>query len=350
VPEGFAEHRGAIAILMAGHTLRRLNSAHRTFGGDLLLTLVLTEIAVHVRATDAAFGAGDEHGAEQDSPVYRLTPLSGASGLPRESARRKVLRLLELGWLEPAGRARVRLSVHAREYFGFEHNRHVLDDFLWTTERLDGILAPVASEAVRPGQRRDFSRALATRSEDHPEPLFSTELEPPSARLPEQFARRVADAAGLTLAGFLLRHLHRMREAFGGDLILPLLLGEIGHYNAGSLMHGRGADLANLDALMSPTAGADVEAFFRRVLRPCNAYSLGLVTGVPDSTVRRKVAVLVERGWVSLFPNGGYVVTPRPAMEFERLNVTQLHDFFATASTLKLLLRPVTASASALAN
>jgi hypothetical protein len=37
-------------------------------------------------------------------------------------------------------------------------------------------------------------------------------------------------------------------------------------------------------------------------------------------------------------------------MEFERLNLMQLHDFFATASTLKRLLAPVTANASALAD
>jgi hypothetical protein len=160
VPKGFAEHRGAIAILMAGHTLRRLNTAHRAFGGDLLLALLLTEIAVQVRTTDAAFRAGDEHQAEQGRPVYRLARLSSTSGLPRESVRRKVLRLLELGWLEPAGTARVRLSVRAQEYFSFEHNRHVLYDFLWTTDRLYEILALDPSEAVRAGRRRDFSRAL----------------------------------------------------------------------------------------------------------------------------------------------------------------------------------------------
>jgi hypothetical protein len=52
LPQGFAEHIRAISILMAGYNLRRLNAYYRAFEGDLLLPIVLGEVALHRTRTE----------------------------------------------------------------------------------------------------------------------------------------------------------------------------------------------------------------------------------------------------------------------------------------------------------
>ncbi len=43
-------------------------------------------------------------------PSCSAISLAAATGLPRETIRRKVARLIELGWLEKTGRADVRIT------------------------------------------------------------------------------------------------------------------------------------------------------------------------------------------------------------------------------------------------
>jgi hypothetical protein len=322
LPTGFAEHSGAIAIVMAGHHLRRLNLLYRAFEGDLLLPIVLGEVALH-----------RERRGDARPPVYHLSRLSAATGIPRESARRKVMRLVELGWLETAGSGCFALSVCAEEYFGFDYNRHHLDDFLWTAGRLRELLALDTSTERRATLRRDLHVALATRIEDLPQPRFSTQFTPPPGFPAERLRDVLADVAAL-LGEFALRHLLRLRDRFGGDLLVPLLLGEVAHYNIASLTYRASVDLETLDAMERAEPGEQFE-IFPRLMRPCNAHSLGLVTGVPDSTVRRKVAVLVERGWIAPTPDGSYVVTGRPRLEFESMNLDALRDFCDTERKLR---------------
>jgi hypothetical protein len=330
LPTGFAEHSGAIAILMAGHHLRRLNLLYRAFEGDLLLPIVLGEIALHRERPE---GRRRASAVADDRLVYRLSRLGPATGIPRESARRKALRLVELGWLEMAGSSCFAFSVCAEEYFGFDYNRQYLDDFLWTAGRLRELLAFHSSAEHHAALRRDLHVALATRIEDLPQPRFSTEFTPPPGYPAERLHGVLANVAAL-LGEFSLRHLLRLRDAFGGDLLVPLLLGEVAHYNIASLSYRSTVDLATLDA-MERGEPEEQRELFMRLMRPCNAHSLGLVTGVPDSTVRRKVAVLAERGWIATMPDGSHVVTDRPRVEFERMNLDALRDFFDTELKLR---------------
>jgi hypothetical protein len=320
LPQGFAEHIRAVSILMAGYNLRRLNAYYRAFEGDLLLPLVLGEVALR--------GTRTEQGA-----TYRLSQLSPATGIPRESTRRKVLRLMQTGWLEPAGPGHVRVTPRVLEHFGLGFNREVLDDFLWTAGRLRNLLGLDASDKQRAQVRDELRRALATRTEDLPQPRFSTQFRPPPG-FPLERLSLVLDKVAGTLNGFGLRHLKRLRDAFGGDLLYPLLLGEIGHYNVGALLYRAGGDLATLDALVEVADPEREQALFARLFRPCNAHSLGLATGVPDSTVRRKVAVLVARAWIAELPDGMLMVTDRPKADFESLNLATVADFFDTEKKL----------------
>jgi hypothetical protein len=241
---------------------------------------------------------------------------------------------MQTGWLEPAGPGHVRASPRVREHFGLGFNREVLDDFLWTAARLRNLLGLDASDEQRTQLRHELRRALATRTEDLPQPRFSTQFRPPSGFPAERLSRVLDEVAG-TLNGFGLRHLKRLRDAFGGDLLYPLLLGEIGHYNVGALLYRAGGDLATLDALIEVADPEREQALFARLFRPCNAHSLGLATGVPDSTVRRKVAVLVARAWVAEVPDGMLMVTDQPKADSESLNLATMADFIDTEKELR---------------
>ena len=110
-------------------------------------------------------------------------------------------------------------------------------------------------------------------------------------------------AAAVLLARYQIRSLRRLFEDFDRDILLPILLGEIALHNIGALENGG-------DSLLS----GDPEQIVVR-LRPCNAYSIAAATGLPRETVRRKVARLVELGWISRRDNGHLYLT-RQAIEY----------------------------------
>jgi hypothetical protein len=310
---------------------------YRAFEGDLLLPIVLGEIGLRFLRTALAETDGrlayESLATRAPTFPYRLSELSAATGVPRETARRKVKSLLAHEWLLDLGPGRAALSPRAVEYFGFDYNAGVLDDFLWVGARLREALGYDDDALRRADLRKSLATALATREEGEIAHLFSTQFTPPFAaqrdRLGEHFLTICEQ-----LLGYWMRHLHRLSRAFGGDLLLPLLLGEVAHYNVGALIYRQRAGLATLDALI---ADHD-EALYAQILRPCNAHSLSLVTQVPDSSVRRKLAALVERNWLAELPDGTYVVTAQPAREFEELNVVTLQDFLDTDARLRALL------------
>lgn len=71
--------------------------------------------------------------------------LAAATGLPRETIRRKITRLIELGWVEKTGRADVRITPKVSEHFTPDFNMRLLDKFLQTADRIRGVLAGASS-------------------------------------------------------------------------------------------------------------------------------------------------------------------------------------------------------------
>ena len=336
---GYRPHKSTLAILMAGHNLRRLNRMYQTFAGDLDLPIALASIGLHVLRrilAEAPALAPEEIVSRTTTSTCPISRVAEHTGLPRETARRKVKTLITRGWLQELAPGSVALSVRAVEYFGYEYNRQFLDDFLWTADRLREVLAYDDDALRRADLRRSFAMALTTREDEQGAHLFSTQFTPDrhagrSIGAPHRPCRRVPrqllGAAPASVAG-----------SFGGDLHLPLLLGEVGHYSVGALMYRRGAGLATLDAML-----ADVEQsgeLLAKVMRPCNAHSLSMVTQVPGSSVRRKLAVLVAKDWLATTPDGGVFVTDKPAVEFEALNIAMLQDFLDTDVRLRRLLEP----------
>lgn len=338
----YRQHRSTVTILMAGYNLRRMNRMYQTFEGDLLLPIILAEIRQYfLRHFPVESGASLASPSGKVWPAgrattcpYRLAELAGATAIPRETCRRKVKALIARGWLLECSRGAVALSTRAVEHFGFDYNTAMLNDFLWTTDRLLEVLAYDDDALDRADKFRALEVALATRQEEYAASIFSTQFTPPPAEHQERLDEVFVQVAEL-LSGYWLRHLKRVRDAFGGDLLLPLLLGEVGHYNAGALMYRRGAGLATLDALLVDVTQS--EHLMARLLRPCNAHSLSLVTLVPDSSVRRKLVLMTKRQWLARTPAGAFIVTGRPGIEFEGLNLATLLDFLSTGAQLRKL-------------
>lgn len=119
----------------------------------------------------------------------------------------------------------------------------------------------------------------------------------------------------LALARYKLRQVNQMLEGFDRDILLAVLLGEIALHN----LHGLEDD-------------PDV----CRRMRPCNAYSVAASTGIPRETVRRKVARLVELGWIEKRPGGHLFVTPAAIQHFEVEFVDQgVSELLAAADELR---------------
>lgn len=132
----------------------------------------------------------------------------------------------------------------------------------------------------------------------------------------------------LAMSEFTLPLMRRVYEAFGGDLVLAIVLGEIGIHNVGAWL-GR----EDNDARALADLGRHDE-----VLRPCNALSIAEATGIPRETVRRKVAALIERGLVYRSTGGHLFVHPSAADNFDPMTRHLAASLLGTARRIEALL------------
>lgn len=97
----FQTQRNRLSFVMAGFTLPLLRSIYQSFGGDMLMCIVLGEIAQHNAGRWLAREDNDpqvledlERHPEILRPCNALS-IADATGIPRETVRRKVLALIE---------------------------------------------------------------------------------------------------------------------------------------------------------------------------------------------------------------------------------------------------------------
>lgn len=111
---------------------------------------------------------------------------------------------------------------------------------------------------------------------------------------------------------FFLRHLHDLYHAFGGDMVMPIVLGEIAHHN---ICHTYSCGKKKGEG-----GGALDNVAKREDMEPCNALSLSDATGIPRETCRRKVRELLRRGMIRRHPKGGYVIERQIGQHFHELD------------------------------
>lgn len=119
-----------------------------------------------------------------------------------------------------------------------------------------------------------------------------------------------------------LNHLRRMYSQFAGDLEACIVLGEIAHHNAKAVFSDMDEKVYARDAV-------------RDSLKPCNAHSISLSSGIPRETVRRKVKKLEAAGWVTINSNKQLLISPNVHREFDEFSQETIRLFHLLISSLR---------------
>ena len=143
---------------------------------------------------------------------------------------------------------------------------------------------------------------------------------------PDELFAGHAREISVLLGWFFLRHLLGLYRDFKGDLLMPIVLGEIAHHNI-CRQYTSGKRLAE-------TVDVDWAG-----LQPCNAFSLSNAMGIPRETIRRKIRILQDRGLVGRHPQGGYVIQPGIGDRFKDGNRKTFYDLMAVIDEIRRLNR-----------
>ena len=148
----YAKHQAEISLLMSHFFVGYLRDLYQHFEGDLSLVIVLGEIAHHNMATHFSLESRNEtetlRRIEHDDALRARLPtcnaysLAASTGMPRETIRRKIARLEELGWLERVGRRDVRITPAVARHFQPDFNHNLLTNLLSTSDRIRALLRP----------------------------------------------------------------------------------------------------------------------------------------------------------------------------------------------------------------
>ncbi|MBP9714485.1 MAG: hypothetical protein KBD60_12485 [Sterolibacterium sp.] len=129
------------------------------------------------------------------------------------------------------------------------------------------------------------------------------------------------------LSRFTVPYMRSVYREFDGDVLLNIVIGEIGTRNLGQFYE------ANRNSGTFESRLGDISEH-QRLLRPCNALSISDATGIPRETVRRKVNALIQRGWVSQNERGHLYLTPEAAQHFQRFLFPLIEELLPAVSEL----------------
>jgi hypothetical protein len=135
---------------MSHFFLRYLTDIYRAFEGDLAMTIVLGEISHHntTRFFSPEQAANEPVLALQHDPLSwtgmdgcNAYSMSCATGIPRETVRRKVTELKKRGWVEDVPGQGLRITQACADYFGSEFSLRMLNGLLRASRHIETLLA-----------------------------------------------------------------------------------------------------------------------------------------------------------------------------------------------------------------
>ena len=132
----------------------------------------------------------------------------------------------------------------------------------------------------------------------------------------------------VALSQFTVPLLSRIYRAFDGDMVAAIVLGEIAHRNVEAWL----AQHDNPEAMLQDPERRE------KVMRPCNALSVSQSCGLPRETVRRKIVMLIDRGYVYRSAEGFLFLTRTVGEDFEDMTAQNVEDLLATARRIQALL------------
>ena len=139
----YDQHKSLVAIIMARFFLRYLNLLYREFEGDLVLPIVLGEIAHHniirlyslkddsIEINKQAANYPERMKQLETTNAYSI---SQATGIPRETVRRKIDKLQQKGWVVKNNRGEVFISETVSDHFTKDLNKKILAELLRASE------------------------------------------------------------------------------------------------------------------------------------------------------------------------------------------------------------------------
>ncbi|MBI1904678.1 MAG: hypothetical protein HYS20_00305 [Rhodocyclales bacterium] len=132
----------SVATILARYELRKLKRLLGDFDNDIMLPLLLGEIALH---NVGVLENGTEHEPEMPLRPCNAYSIAAATGLPRETVRRKIGRLVEQGWVEKCDNGHLYMTDRTLEHFSKLLQSRDLPELLDTAERVRALLgtAPV---------------------------------------------------------------------------------------------------------------------------------------------------------------------------------------------------------------
>jgi predicted transcriptional regulator len=134
---------------------------------------------------------------------------------------------------------------------------------------------------------------------------------------------------------FFLRYLNLLYREFEGDLVLPIVLGEIAHHNILRFYSRKGDSIEVHD--QAATYSERMENF-----EPTNAFSISQATGIPRETVRRKIDKLEKKAWIVKNDQGEVFISNTVSEHFTKgLNKKILAELLEASESIRNLLRPV---------
>lgn len=131
---------------------------------------------------------------------------------------------------------------------------------------------------------------------------------------------------------FTVPYMRNIYREFSGDMLLNIVIGEIGTRNVSQFFKSSSFDTAK-DSKYYESMLDDVEEH-PRLLRPCNALSISDATGIPRETVRRKVNALIKMGWVQQNEKGHLYLTSKVAKHFEGFLLSSIESLLPAAHAL----------------
>jgi len=146
----YEQHAPEISLHMSHFFVGYLKDIYRLFDGDLALVIVIAEVAHHNLSThfsgesglaeNAASRFHEDPGFRQKLNACNAYSLAAATGLPRETIRRKILHAEKLGWLERHGRRELLITPKLAEHFLPDFNLNLVRSLLSTAHRITRVL------------------------------------------------------------------------------------------------------------------------------------------------------------------------------------------------------------------
>jgi hypothetical protein len=164
--ERYEARRGEVRLHMSHFFLKYLNDIYQAFEGDLSTAIVLGEISHH--NTEKFFSpeaaANETLRAVQDDPSCWIEmqrcnaySISAATGIPRETVRRKIAELKKRGWVEDVPKQGIRITKACADHFGADFSLRFLNGLLRTSRTIEALLSEEDESGLKEKKRSGAS-------------------------------------------------------------------------------------------------------------------------------------------------------------------------------------------------